>query len=62
MLAQLKAAACDGHLATVPGMGKKRFRGVRESLNGRLRRLPEYSFDCRARAPRFSLLLGLESR
>ena len=39
-LAELEVAANDGRLATVPGMGKKRLRGVRESLAGRFRRRP----------------------
>ena len=34
-LAELQAAANDGRLATVPGMGVKRVRAVRESLAGR---------------------------
>lgn len=37
-LAELQAAAYDGRLARVPGMGPKRLRGVRESLEGRYRR------------------------
>jgi hypothetical protein len=37
-LAELAAAERDGRLATVPGMGKKRLRAVRESLAGRFRR------------------------
>lgn len=40
-LAELEAAAYDGRLAQVPGMGPKRIRGVGESLSGRLRRRPE---------------------
>ena len=35
---ELEAAAQDGRLAQVPGMGKKRLRAVRESLAGRFRR------------------------
>jgi len=35
---ELEAAANDGRLAQVPGMGKKRLRAVRESLAGRFRR------------------------
>ncbi len=35
-LFELKAAADDGRLASVPGMGPKRVRAVRESLAGRL--------------------------
>jgi hypothetical protein len=34
-LAELEAAAQDGRLARVPGMGNKRLRAVRESLAGR---------------------------
>ncbi len=34
-LAELLAAANDGRLAEVPGMGRKRIRAVRESLTGR---------------------------
>lgn len=36
-LSELEAAAHDGRLAQVPGMGKKRLRAVRESLAGRFR-------------------------
>ncbi len=39
-LRELEAAANDGQLAQVPGMGKKRLRAVRESLAGRFRRSP----------------------
>jgi DNA polymerase/3'-5' exonuclease PolX len=39
-LADLEAAAIDGRLARVPGMGQKKIRGVRESLAGRFRRRP----------------------
>ena len=37
-LAELQAAANDGRLAKVPGMGQKRVRAVRESLAGRFAR------------------------
>lgn len=37
-LAELEAAACDGTLKKVPGMGKKRVAAVREALAGRFRR------------------------
>jgi putative hydrolase len=43
-LAELEAAAYDGRLAQVSGMGNKRIRAVRESLAGRFRlrpRVPE---------------------
>lgn len=39
-LPELESAAYDGRLATVPGFGPKRVRGVRESLAGRLHRRP----------------------
>lgn len=39
-LADLEAAAYDGRLAQVAGMGYKRIRAVRESLAGRFRRRP----------------------
>jgi DNA polymerase/3'-5' exonuclease PolX len=42
-LAELEAAAHDGRLAEVPGMGTKRIRAVKESLAGRFRRLPPRS-------------------
>ena len=35
-LADLEAAAWDGRLATVPGLGPRRVRAIRESLAGRL--------------------------
>lgn len=37
-LAELRAAALDGRLSLVPGMGPKRLRAVRESLAGRFMR------------------------
>ncbi len=39
-LTDLEAAAWDGRLARVPGMGPKRIRAVRESLAGRFHRPP----------------------
>ncbi|MBI3467168.1 MAG: helix-hairpin-helix domain-containing protein [Planctomycetes bacterium] len=36
-LGELQAAAIDGRLATVPGMGRKRLRSVIDTLNGRMR-------------------------
>jgi hypothetical protein len=39
-LTELEAAAWDGRLARVPGMGVKRVRAVRESLGGRFHRRP----------------------
>jgi DNA uptake protein ComE-like DNA-binding protein len=40
-LTELEAAARDGRLANVPGMGPKRLRAVRESLAGRFRQPAE---------------------
>jgi DNA polymerase (family X) len=40
-LTELEAAAWDGRLARVPGMGDKRIRAVRESLAGRFQRRPQ---------------------
>ena len=39
-LAELEAAAYDGRLAAMPGMGSKRLHAVRDSLAGRFRRRP----------------------
>ena len=39
-LQELEAAAYDGRLSRVPGMGAKRIRGIREALAGRVRRPP----------------------
>ncbi|MEX0715197.1 MAG: helix-hairpin-helix domain-containing protein [Planctomycetaceae bacterium] len=39
-LGELQAAAWDGRLARVPGMGERRIRGIRESLAGRFRQPP----------------------
>lgn len=41
-LAELEAAAYDGRLAAMPGMGEKKVRSVRESLAGRFRRRPKF--------------------
>lgn len=38
-LPELEAAACDGRLSKVPGMGPKRVRCIREALAGRFRGL-----------------------
>jgi hypothetical protein len=40
-LPELEAAAYDGRLASLPGMGPKKVRAVRESLAGRFRRRPQ---------------------
>jgi Holliday junction resolvasome RuvABC DNA-binding subunit len=47
-LAELEAAAYDGRLAGMPGMGTKRVRAVRESLAGRFHRRPSASAAPRA--------------
>jgi putative hydrolase len=39
-LQELEAAAYDGGLSRVPGLGPKRIRGIREALAGRFRRRP----------------------
>jgi hypothetical protein len=39
-LGELEAAAYDGRLARVPGMGRKRIRAIQEALRGRYRRPP----------------------
>src|SRR6516162_10116822 len=39
-LEELEAAAYDGRLSRVTGMGTKRIRGIREALAGRFRRRP----------------------
>ncbi len=49
-LAELEAAAHDGRLARVPGMGPKRLRAVRESLAGRFRRAAPARRPARERA------------
>jgi hypothetical protein len=40
-LTELEAAAWDGRLARVPGLGEKRVQAVRESLAGRFHRPPQ---------------------
>jgi len=40
-LGELEAAAYDGRLSEVPGMGRKRIQAVRDSLAGRFRRRPQ---------------------
>ena len=42
-LVELEAAAYDGRLAGLPGMGAKKVRAVQESLAGRFRRRPHAS-------------------
>jgi hypothetical protein len=58
-LADLEAAAYDGRLARVPGLGPKRLRAVRESIAGRFRRradLPVLTERPRAEPPIAELL------
>ncbi len=50
-LGELEAAAYDGRLAQLPGMGRKKVRAVRESLAGRFRRRPQVPQAPTARAP-----------
>lgn len=40
-LEELEAAAYDGRLRRVPGLGRKRLRAIRESLAARLQRMPD---------------------
>jgi hypothetical protein len=40
-LADVEAAAYDGRLARVPGMGRKRVQAIQEALRGRFRRPPD---------------------
>jgi len=47
-LADLEQASYDGRLAQVPGMGRKRLQGVRDSLAGRFRRRPAVAESRRA--------------
>jgi len=49
-LQELEAAAYDGRLSRVPGMGAKRIRGIREALAGRFRR-PAVSVAAPLQAP-----------
>jgi len=61
-LGELEAAAYDGRLATVPGMGPKRIRAVRESLAGRFRRRVEVpSAPNREPQPDVAELLDVDS-
>jgi hypothetical protein len=50
-LTELEAAAWDGRLARVPGMGDKRIRAVRESLAGRFARAPKVMHSDRGDKP-----------
>lgn len=47
-LEDLEAAAYDGRLRRVPGLGTKRIRAIRESLAARLQRMPDKSFRAAA--------------
>ena len=59
-LGELQAAANDGRLAEVPGMGRKRIRAVRESLAGRFQRqeksVPAWPVDVATDVPVTELL------
>jgi Holliday junction resolvasome RuvABC DNA-binding subunit len=62
-LADLEAAAYDGRLAGMPGMGAKRIRAVRESLAGRFRRrasVPVASAHGRDNVPPVADLLDID--
>ena len=62
-LFELEAAAHDGRLAQVPGMGAKRIRAVRESLAGRFRRqsaTPAVSYPKPNDEPPISELLDID--
>ncbi|NIP85557.1 MAG: DNA polymerase III, partial [Planctomycetales bacterium] len=62
-LAELEVAANDGRLATVPGMGTKRLRAVRETLAGRFRRRPppgSHPPEVAADAPAVAELLDID--
>jgi putative hydrolase len=48
-LHDLEIAAYDGRLARVPGMGRRRIQGIRESLAGRFRRRPQIPESARTR-------------
>lgn len=50
-LPELEAAAYDGRLAQVAGIGRKRIRAVRESLAGRFRRRPRAPESARNETP-----------
>lgn len=63
-LPELEQAAYDGRLATVPGMGRKRIRAVRESLAGRFRRrprVPESAPRVSAESPPVGELLDVDA-
>jgi Holliday junction resolvasome RuvABC DNA-binding subunit len=63
-LADLEQSAYDGRLAQVPGMGRKRLQGVRESLAGRFRRRPQVPerprVEQRAEQPPVAELLDID--
>jgi len=62
-LPELEAAAYDGRLAQVAGMGRKRIRAVRESLAGRFRRRPRVpeSAHQKALGPPVAELLDIDA-
>jgi hypothetical protein len=59
-LADLEAAAYDGRLATMAGMGEKRLRAVRDSLAGRFRRPPPVAAAPAADSPPVAELLDID--
>jgi hypothetical protein len=68
-LEDLEAAAADGRLETVPGIGRRRARGVRESLGHMLRfaatrrargRIPDAEGDSSSDRPPVALLLEVD--
>ncbi|HEX5445446.1 MAG TPA: helix-hairpin-helix domain-containing protein [Pirellulales bacterium] len=61
-LEELEAAAYDGRLRRVPGLGAKRIGAIRESLAARLQRMPDKSFRAAATPgqPPVSELLELD--
>jgi hypothetical protein len=62
-LAELEAAAYDGRLAGMPGMGAKRIRAVQESLAGRFRRrssVPSTTAHGRENLPSVAELLDID--
>lgn len=63
-LAELEAAAYDGRLAGLPGMGPKRIQSVRDSVAGRFRRRPHsrevVAFQRHENPPPVSELLGID--
>jgi len=59
-LHELEAAAYDGRLAAVPGMGHERVKAVRESLAGRFRRRPSVARSPVGQQPPVAELLDVD--